>query len=67
MINENAPAFPVAVNYEYYAGLTKIECFAALALQGIMANPEAHPELEQQAWQAVMAAKALIKELEGLK
>ncbi len=47
----------------YYAtGLTKREHFAALAMQGILANGSSHTEVAAR--KAVIAADNLLKELE---
>ncbi len=51
----------------YTPGLTKREFFAALALQGLLANVETarDPEIVSQA--AIMQADSLLLELERLK
>ena len=36
--NDNAPAYP-CMSYSAPSGLTKRELFAAMAMQGILANP----------------------------
>jgi len=66
------PAFPVyegvAIDAQSYAksqvGLTKLELFAAMAMQGICGDPSRSGTLEDYADDAVNAAKALIAALE---
>jgi hypothetical protein len=73
----NESAFPGGVNQNYtdrgqgeptQYGLTKLEYFAGLAMQGIMGNSCALPETDQHfkniAQDAVFTARALIAELE---
>jgi len=66
-MNANKPAFPVT-NTEATTGLTKLELFSAMAMQGIISGN--HPAIKQAggekilAREAVVAARALIAELE---
>jgi len=63
MTNPNSPAFPLEPQWKYSA-LTKLEYFAAIAMQGYCANPNmTKHSYEQTASAAVNQAKALIKEL----
>jgi len=62
-------AFPVVIPFEgavQYFGITKRELFAAMAMQGMMANPN-HAEFihshAERAALAAIAADALLKEL----
>lgn len=63
----NHPAFPNESASGRYFGLTKRELFAAMALQGILANQKYDPPRRQKlsgmAIDAVAAADALIAEL----
>jgi hypothetical protein len=68
MTNKEHYAFPVEVNKNYYyfhAGLTKREYFAAMAMQGLLANSFRSPTsyIESNAEYAVNYADALIAEL----
>ena len=47
-----------------YMGLTKLEHFAGLAMQGLMANEEEYPKWSDLARASVAAADALLKALE---
>ena len=59
------PAFPVSSGGALFDGLTKLELFAAMAIQGFCANPSAfectHGAVAEF---SVDAAKALIEALE---
>ncbi len=59
------PAFPSldAQGYLLESGLTKRELFAAMALQGLLANPATDGERDEIAFDAVMYADELISEL----
>ena len=71
MKNADMPAMPIKDECEVhgtYYGLTKREHFAAMAMQGILANQYNVPVREDQfdlvsKW-SVMAADSLLKELE---
>ena len=39
MTTGNLPAYPIEAEKTYYLGLTKRELFAAMAMQGMAANP----------------------------
>lgn len=61
--NGNKPAF-VALEVEGSGlGLTKRELFAAMAMQGLLANSERDAEAEGFARDAVRSADALLAEL----
>lgn len=51
------------VSPDYSGGLTKREMFAAAALNGLMAHVQSPSDIEFMAERAVLAADALIKEL----
>ncbi len=63
--NGKIPAYPVLRDWEEL-GLTKRELFAAMAMQGMLANPNhaefIHSHTERSAL-AALAADALLKEL----
>lgn len=74
----NQPAFPTDIYFGEYRtdqhpGLTKREYFAAMALQGLLANPDTHdPQTalmneEFLAMSAIRIANALITALEATK
>lgn len=65
----NDSSFPViAENYIIDGGLTKREYFAAIALQGALANKFAHERtIEMITESAVKLANALIEELNKTK
>lgn len=65
MSDYSESAFPVAASdyMKYVPGLTKRELFAAMALQGILANYGRMGSREQYAQEAVMHADLLIAEL----
>lgn len=67
MINENDPAFTGPTDKGYTPGLTKLEYFAAMAMQGHCANytygRSNDGDAEFIAKKAVCFAKALINEL----
>lgn len=59
------PAFPVRDCSAYHwHGLTKRELFAAMAMQGVISNPESSGSFETFAKEAVRYADALLKEME---
>ena len=62
MIHPNEPAFVILTESAIDSGLTKREYFAALAMQGLLANP-AVDMLEITAKKAVKTADYLIKAL----
>lgn len=67
LVGKNEPAYPVAdASCCQYGGLSKRELFAAMAMQGMMANPN-HAEFihshAERASLAGLAADALLKEL----
>ena len=68
---ENQPAFPISDVDEkpYWSGLTKLEHFAGLAMQGILASPNLNIDLAEKliAEAAIVQAKALLDELEKQK
>jgi len=49
----------------YYSGLTKREYFAALAMQGMLSNPEKEYDPDTLTEEAVGHADWLLKALEG--
>jgi hypothetical protein len=59
MINPNDPAFPASTDHEF-SGLTKREYFAAMALQGFLADGDSPDEAAE--W-AVESADYLIEAL----
>lgn len=70
MNKANVPAFPVPLNpgeaFKFNGevdGLTKRELFAAMAMQGLLANAERDAEAEGFARDAVRSADALLAEL----
>lgn len=73
---KDLPAFPTdayVLNEREHSGLTKREYFAAMALQGLLANPDTHdPQSalmneEFLAMTAIRIANALITALEATK
>jgi len=60
--NENQSAFPSTRDTQTW-GLTKRELFAAMALQGMLANPNINWEISDLARDAVESADLLIKRL----
>jgi hypothetical protein len=72
MSNANEPAFPVVESHETMGtrvscGLSTRELFAAMAMQGLMANPNP-PEgisYEMCAVMSIRQADELLKQLEG--
>jgi len=59
------PAFPVSSGGALFDGLTKLELFAAMAMQGFCANPNAWEVTHYAvAEHSVAAAKALLAALE---
>jgi hypothetical protein len=83
MIRKDSYAFPVAhenLTFADNAGLTKREYFAAMAMQGILANPNTSHQIESQygkidannankilAYTATKLSDALIKALNEIK
>jgi hypothetical protein len=60
----NSFAFPSSPDkYEPEFGLTKREFIAAMAMQGMLADPDIHERFEVIADEAVQAADALIERL----
>jgi hypothetical protein len=60
----NSFAFPSSPDkYEPEFGLTKRELIAAMAMQGMLADPDIHERFEVIADEAVQAADALIERL----
>jgi hypothetical protein len=66
MSNAMEPAFPHFDTGETgtRTGLTKLEYFAGLAMQGLLANPSASYSFHGAATDAALFAQALITELE---
>lgn len=72
MNNSNKTAFPVEyTEYEHglpvkkvTEGLTKLEYFAGLAMQGMLSNIPSDTNREYISLRAVLFAEALIKQLE---
>jgi hypothetical protein len=64
----NDPVYPIFEewigNVFSYEGLTKREYFAAMAMQGIISNPNFNNNIQDCAKSSSIAADALIKELE---
>jgi hypothetical protein len=65
---ETEPAFPLTWQYRYgdtcaHTGMTKLEYFAGLAMQGMLANGAAPLDTQNMSF-AVACAKNLIAELE---
>lgn len=75
MNNADKPAFPeITTEYNEYRsewvdvkkpGMTKREYFAAMAMQGILANPNRINKLNYAAEESVNEADALIRKLES--
>lgn len=67
--NEHLPAYPVATHDSVYAGLTKREIFAAMAMQGFVSNPKNHLDFNpnDDAKYCCDLADALLAELERTK
>jgi hypothetical protein len=66
--NPTRPAFPTnARMYDAAQGLTKREYFAAMAMQGLLANPEFKFEEKYTADYAIKEADELLKLLSFLK
>lgn len=66
MTNPNDPAFPCASSLslpDYVPGLTKREYFAAMAMQGILAQQPVEGDPDDLARSAGICADALIAEL----
>jgi len=69
MKNYDIPAFPTENERQtgsatwHFSGLTKREYFAAVALQGLLADPSS--QLDHAAHNAVVAADLLLRELNG--
>ena len=65
-MNGNDLAFPLSLSIEEFnAGLTKRELFAAMALQGLLANTVVARSSQDAVAIAVLAADELIKELDN--
>jgi hypothetical protein len=63
-MNGNDSAYPIAPEqYSPEFGLTKRELFAAMALQGLLADPYSTQEFADMASMSVQVADALIAEL----
>lgn len=62
MTDPNSPAYPIPREFRHdtYDGLTKREHFAAMAMQGLLANPE----LSQQSYDTTAACA--IKQADAL-
>ena len=70
MKNQNMPAMPIVtpdMPVEGSGGLTKLEHFAGLAMQGLFACENIDCTKEQAAESCVAMAKALLEELEKQK
>lgn len=69
MTTANDQAFPTPEGdfTHYVAGLTKLEYFAGLAMQGLCCNPVIAANNEAVAAVAVSMAQALISELEKVQ
>ena len=79
MDNRDMPADPVNKEYihpetrqsvhEMYNGLTKREYIAAMAMQGILSNPNCEPiyqrEYDDIAKESIRVSNTLLKQLEG--
>ncbi len=65
MTNANDYISPIEIVGEhFYGGLTKREYFAAMAMQGLIANGWTSPDhVDEQSKRAVLSADALINEL----
>ena len=67
MKNADMPAMPIItpdMSVNGSGGLTKLEHFAGLAMQGLYACPEVNGSHEDLAKASVLAAKSLLAELE---
>jgi hypothetical protein len=63
-MNGNDSAYPLEIaTGQYNSGLTKRELFAAMALQGLLADPYSTQEFADMASMSVQVADALIAEL----
>jgi hypothetical protein len=63
-MNGNDSAYPLEIaTGQYNSGLTKREFFAAMALQGLLADPYSTQEFADMASMSVQVADALIAEL----
>jgi len=74
MKNRDEPANPFIPNYprsakesEGYSGLTKLEYFTAMALQGLLANPDINCSPVIMADSALIMAVETLNQLEKLK
>jgi hypothetical protein len=61
------PAYPVATNDTIYAGLTKRELFAAMAMQAMLSNHDCVKGFEEISTESAEAADYLLAELERTK
>jgi hypothetical protein len=63
-MNGNDSAYPLEIaTGQYNSGLTKRELFAAMALQGLLADPYSTQEFADMASMSVQVADALIERL----
>jgi hypothetical protein len=62
--NYNTPAFPHAAIVNGDTGLTKLEYFTAMAMQGLCAAPTFPPSADQLAENALTVAKSTLDALE---
>jgi len=62
MENAKQPIYPIYGKSEF--GLTKLEYFSAMAMQGLLANSVFGSDYYVTAMQSIKAAKALLTELE---
>lgn len=66
MTNANEPAFPNEGTHQFaYNGLTKREYFAAMAMQGLLSNPNWNLDEKYAATEAIGQADALLRQLES--
>lgn len=65
--NAAAPAFGFVAGNFVHRGLSKKEYFAAVALQGLLANPNQSLSIEYLTGRAVDCAEALLDELDRRK
>lgn len=66
MENRNHPAFPVPADCYSREGMTKREYFAVMAMQGLIAQSDKAKSAAEFARHAVIAADALLTELEKI-
>ena len=66
MDNGERPAFPIKCNNIVYAGITKREHFAGLAMQGLLANPEFREwDSIRIVKESIVTADELLKQLDN--